>query len=243
MNRTELINSSPAVYPGVPATSNGKDIEISPTCCAVIKPLFVCDTRPRLELAFEIPILKTARRRRVRFALELNKGANVQYTTAGDVLTSQEKMTVWYSKREMYENQIESQRLAAKYKEQHADSLEDSSELVLKFIDTSSIRGSIASSSSASECTEVLNYHRDDCRGLEWLLYPAIAGRRAMSIKHFLATQSRIPEDVQPEMKARVLRLKSLQLSKPSRTMAGLLAYGDSIEVIHLVRKDLVNLQ
>jgi hypothetical protein len=68
--------------------------------------------------------------------------------------------TAWYSKKEINENLKEVQRLAAEYKVvQHADSLKDSCELILRCIDASSKRGSV-SSSPASKCTEVLDYHR-----------------------------------------------------------------------------------
>jgi hypothetical protein len=239
MNRTELKNSSPAEFP---ATRTGRegDIPMSPKC--VMNP-FVCETRPRLKLAFEKehPILKEAPSRRVRFALDLEeKDTKSQYCMpAGVASTSQEKKNAWYSKKEINEKFQESQRLATEYREQHFDWLKDSSEQVLKFIDTSSQKGSIASTSASSEFTEVLNCHLNDCRGLERLVYPALSGHRLKYIKTLLATQSRIPENVQPELKAQVLRAKSLQLSKPWRVLASLLARGDSIEVINLVRDDL----
>jgi hypothetical protein len=74
-------------------------------------------------------------------------------------------------------------------------------------------------------------------RGLE--RYINLPQYRNKFVAAVLDVQSKIPSDMSPELRARLLRAKSSHLSKPSRNLARFLAHQDSVEVADHIREEL----
>jgi hypothetical protein len=138
----------------------------------------------------------------------------------------------WLSPTELRHIRQDARQTAADYRENHAsDSSQDIDRLFNAVSQESSL---ITSDPSHSEICYIPDQCRQSCRGLESQVYTIIRNHGRRYTNGILKVQSKLPADINPEMKARLLRARSLQLSKPSRMLAKFLAYGDAVEVREL---------
>jgi hypothetical protein len=169
----------------------------------------------------------------VSFAIDLNDNIVEQYTMDQDrlSLTREDIADKWFSPIELRRIHQDARRAAADCREKHAiDSSRDTLDQLFNVVSQESSFIKPGSSSHAKMYTPNQCLH-GVYRGLERQVYTSIRNHRRRYTQVILKVQSKlVPADIKPEMKARLLRARSLQLSKPSRMLAKLLAHGDVVE-------------
>jgi hypothetical protein len=183
--------------------------------------------------------LKQSRRKqpkgRVRFALDSNMEIQRHYQEATICLTNDDLKTSWWSRRELFNIYRAAKKVAADFKQEEAASLEGFKPVFKLCFESSSLRQILESS-----CSQILVRQREGCRGVERFLHPVLSSYRLMHRKTLLGIQSSLPADATPGAKERLLSAKSMQISKPSKTLAKLLAHGDSVESADMIRRELI---
>jgi hypothetical protein len=172
---------------------------------------------------------------RVQFALDSNLEIQRNYQEATICLTDDDLKASWWSRRELCHFYRDAQRVAAEFKQQEATSLNDFKPLFMLCFESSSLRQILDSS-----CSQIMVRQQEGCRGIERFLHPILSRYRQMHSKTLLEIQLRLPADATPEAKERLLSAKSMQISKPSKALAKLLAHGDSVESADLIRRELI---
>ena len=168
----------------------------------------------------------------VSFAIDLDENIVKQYTMGEDrlSLTREELADKWLSPIELRNIHQDASRTATDCRAKYAgDSFRDTIDQLFNVVSQESSLIKSGSSQHAKMYTP--NQCRQGCRGLERQVYTSIRNHGHRYTKAILKVQSKLPADIKPEMKARLLRARSLQLSKPSRLLAKLLAHGDTLEV------------
>jgi hypothetical protein len=153
-------------------------------------------------------------------------------------LTREDIADNWFSPMELRHIHQDASQTAAGYREKHASN--SSQDIDQLFDGVSQQQSSLIKSDSCCSHSKIYvpDQCRQVCRGLERQVYTSIRKHGRRYIKGILKVQSKLPADIKPEMKARLLRARSLQLSKPSRLLAKFLAHGDAVEVGELLVQD-----
>lgn len=172
---------------------------------------------------------------RVQFALDSNMEIQRHYQEATICLTDDDLKTCWWSRRELCHMNRDAKEVTAEFKHEEAASLKDFKRVFKLCLDSSPM-GQILESS----CSQILVRQQEECRGIERFLHPILSSYRHMHRKTLLEIQLSLPADATPEANERLLSSKSMQISKPSRILAKLLAHGDSVESADLIRRELV---
>ena len=171
--------------------------------------------------------------RRVQFALDSNMEIQRHYQEATICLTDDDLKTYWWSRRELCHIYRHAKKVAAEFKEEEAASLKDFKPVFKLCFESSSLRRILESS-----CSQIIVRQQEGCRGIERCLHPILSSYRHMHGKTLLEIQLSLPADTTTEAKERLLAVKSMQISKPSKTLAKLLAHGDSVESADLIRRE-----
>ena len=169
----------------------------------------------------------------VSFAVDLDDKIIEQCTVMDEdrlSLTREDITDNWWCPSEVLRIHQDASRTAADYREKQAS---DSSRELDQLFDAISQESSLIRCEDSASQSKIYipDQCRQVCRGLERQVYASIRDYGRRYTKGILKVQSRLPADISPEMKARILRARSLQLSKPSRMLAKFLARGDTIEV------------
>jgi hypothetical protein len=178
---------------------------------------------------------KKKQNNRVSFAVDSDDNIAEQYFIVDEQqqdrlsLTREDIAATWLSPMELLQIHRDAIRTAAGYRAKHAS---DSSQDIDQLFNVSQESSLIKSDSSQHlKLHDIPDQCRQACRGLERQVYTSIRNHIRRHTKTILKVQFKIPADVNSEMKARLLRARSLQLSKPSRILAKFLAHGDVLEV------------
>jgi hypothetical protein len=172
---------------------------------------------------------------RVQFALDSNMEIQRHYQEATICLTDDDLKTCWWSRRELRHINRDAKEVTTEFKQEEAASLKNFKRVFKLCFDSSSM-GQILESS----CAQILVHQQEECRGIERFVHPILSSYRHMHRKTLLEIQLSLPADATPEANERLLSSKSMQISKPSRILAKLLAHGDSVESADLIRRELV---
>ena len=168
----------------------------------------------------------------VSFAVDSDNKIVVQYYIVMDEdrspLTREDIADNWWRPIELRRIHQDASRAAADYREKHAST--DSSRDLDRLFNVASQESSLIRSEESSSHSKMYipDQCRQVCRGLERQVYASIQDYGHRYTKGILKVQSKLPADINPEMKARLLRARSLQLSKPSRMLAKFMAHGDA---------------
>ena len=173
--------------------------------------------------------------RRVQFALDSNMEIQRYYQEATIYLTDDDLKIYWWSRRELCHIYRLAKKVAAEFKKEEAASLKDFKPVFKLCFESSSLRRILESSSS-----QIIVRQQEGCRGIERFLHPILPSYRHMHGKTLLEIQLSLPANTTTEARERLLSAKSMQISKPSKTLAKLLAHGDSVESADLIRREVI---
>ena len=212
--------------------------ESAPTIPKDESPQSVSDIKQQqqIEEAFvlgRVPQRKKAGRN-VRFNIESEESNFIVYIEPRLVLTDEDSEKCWWSRQETIAMYRDAKRVAKEFREKESASLNRFNELFQRCNSLMSI-----SDLMEHDSAHILSLQQADCRGLERLVYPIIPGYRTKHVKTLLDIQGKLTTDVTPEARERLLSAKSAHISKPSRTLAKLLAHCDAGEVVYLIRQEL----
>ena len=171
------------------------------------------------------------RRSAVRFALESDNGIKAEYIEPNISLTDDDRRSQWWTQEEVHEIYEKARSVVSYFREYRSDYIDDFSLLFSKCCKSpKSLRGS-------PQVVDPLCIRA--ARGLERHIHDILPKYRTRFVSALLDIQSKMTPEMDSELRARILQVKSLQLSKPSRILARHLAEQDSKEVADLIRKEL----
>ena len=171
------------------------------------------------------------RRLAVRFALASDNSIEADYIEPNISLTDDDRRSQWWTQQEVYEIYEKARSVVSYFREYRTDYMDDFSLLFSKCCKSpKSLRGS-------PQIVDPLCIRA--ARGLERHIHEVLPMYRTKFVSALLDIQSKMTPEMDPELRARILQVKSLQLSKPSRILARHLAEQDSKEVADLIREEL----
>ena len=167
----------------------------------------------------------------VSFAVGLDDAVKADYVQPNTLLTDDECRSQWWTQEEVYGIYEKARSVVSYFREYRSDCSEDFSCLFARCCKSpKSLRGSPAIVDPAC--------HRA-ARGLERHIHDVLPKYRTKFVSTLLDIQSKMTAEMHPALRARILQVKSLQLSKPSRILARHLAEQDAAEVAELIREEL----
>ena len=173
--------------------------------------------------------------RNVRFAVDLNLNDKIIFIEPKSVLTEQDRKNCWWSRQETLAMCRDAKNVAKMFRDGESFSSREFNQF-FKFCNLATSKRKLRDNGLA----KLLESLQDaGCRGLERTIYPILDGYRIKYVQAMVTVQAKIPIDATPEIRERLLHAMSVPLSKPSRTMAKLMAQCDSREVTLLLKHEL----
>jgi hypothetical protein len=154
------------------------------------------------------------------------------YETNPVCLTDEEIGRMWWSRDELLMISRDVRAMASYYRKHPSDY---TSEFELFFS-----KGAEFSNRRLWEVGLVHKTNQRPFRGLERLIHQTIPRRARCYVNSILKIQSKMTaKKINPELLAKLLCARSLQLSKPSRSLARVMAYQDYSEVAGIISEEL----
>ena len=175
------------------------------------------------------------RRCSVMFDQDSNLNDRITYIEPSLTLTELDSQNCWWSKQETLDMCRDAKRVANLYRDRKADTLREFN----RFFKLANIKTSKTRPADKEMGRLLQSLLQADCRGLERVVYPVITRYRMQHAKTLLRIQAKIPSEVPPGSRERLLSVISARISKPSRIMAKLLARCDSCHVTDLLKQEL----
>jgi hypothetical protein len=166
----------------------------------------------------------------VRFDLDANNCVRSDFIEPDIWLTEEDIERLWWMKQEIFQVYEEARAVVTYYRNYRSDYLKD-------FIELFSMCAKSPKSLRKSSFGDPES--REAARGLERHIHDILPKYRNKFIATLLDIQDKIPSDMSPDLRDRILCAKSLQLSKPSRALATFIGQQDSSEVAALIREEL----
>jgi hypothetical protein len=148
-------------------------------------------------------------------------------------LTPEERQNMWWTKKENSRIYEKTKALIIHFRTEQTDYLTDFNQMFKECAGASSKR--------LRDYGFVDLHGRREARGLERQIHAILPKYRNKFVEYVLEVQAKIPKEVEPEVKSRMLCAKSLQLSRPSRALARINAYHDLNEVLKMIKDELKN--
>ena len=214
-------------------TASDNDLGISPTS---VRMQFVIDATNQQHLIGKLSPegdeVNVRRGVAVSFELELdNYTLKAKYIEPTHVLTDDDVQNQWWTHDEVCEIYEKARSVVSYFREYRSDYSNDFSRLFTMCCKSpKSLFGS-------PPIVDPL-CHRA-ARGLERHIHDILPKYRNKFVGALLDIQSKTTSEMDPSLRARILQVKSLQLSKPSRILARHLAQQDSVDVPDLIREEL----
>ena len=170
-------------------------------------------------------------------SFEMDDEGKIKDHVANDsviTLTDNEKQNLWWS---AVETAIMAERLRLITLYYHKNKSEYKANFLHLFL-----RCSRTPKITRAEGTEIIAVDRRgrrSARGLERHINEILSVYRNNYVKTILDIQSKMPSELSPEIRSRLLRATSSNLTKPSRNLARFLAYQDELEVGENILKEL----
>ena len=197
-----------------------------------LKEQLVLDLDAREQLLSKTVGLKRYRsqHRGVSFAIDSNNNVHRDYIDSNFFLTEEDIKQLWWSREDILKIYQEARAVVAYYRKHRTDYTSQFNDLFAKCAKTSRV---------LREYGIVAMSTRRSARGLERHIHDVLTKYKSNFIGSLLEIQSKMPPEMDPQARSRLLAVKSCQLSKPSRNLAKFLAQQDSDEVIDQIRREL----
>jgi hypothetical protein len=141
---------------------------------------------------------------------------------------------LWFSRSEIQQILREANQILINVKVGNNGYASETIRLFQECSKESNIPKLIASNESA-----LLSPPRDDLRGLERRMHTILSQFRTFHVRSLLKTQKKLKKLTKSELHQRLLRSTSKHTSRVSRAWAIVLAHGDSMQVIKIIREEL----
>jgi diadenosine tetraphosphate (Ap4A) HIT family hydrolase len=151
-------------------------------------------------------------------------------------LTEELVQELWFSRQEIQDFHKEAKQQAKNFREQHSELVQEFATLVRTCTKESSLKA-LFRSSRAQQIMKSLP--GTTVRGLEGHLHVIVRRHRVLHRQGVLAIQKRCPKKHDAEFLEQLLRSISLYTSRASRSLARLLAHGDSLHMTAIFRQEL----
>jgi hypothetical protein len=152
-------------------------------------------------------------------------------------LTEELVQELWFSRQEIQDFHGEAKQQANDFREEHSELVQE----LCTLVQTCSTKGSslpaLFRSPSAQQIIKALP--GTTVRGLEGRLHVIFGRSRVLHRQGLLALQKHCPQSHDADYLEQLLRSRSLDTSRASRALARLLAHGDYLHIVDVLRQEL----
>ena len=169
----------------------------------------------------EVPKLLEPQAKRVRFATTANGEVKTFQVPTEICLSDLENEELWWSRAERSKIAERNQELVKRFRQNHMDQ-------VRHYLRVFRLCTETPSQSSSSHLEQATVHIPTHIRGLEWGIVPAAKAHRRTHSQIVVEAQQQIRGRLSAEMRSRILSMRAMRSSRPSRVMARLVADGDA---------------